>query len=370
MIMNSRDTAILLNMVPEISPLTCAAIWEKWNDFSPLWSMNAEALRSLGFTPKALSAWTQIKSECTALLKQEMDEAVAQGIEILTLADCGYPNKLRKLTDPPLALYIHGDLTLLTKNALALVGTRKPTAYGERCANKFSASLAGLNIPTISGLARGIDSIVHVSTLRQQGQTIAVLGSGLLQLYPKENTNLARQISQSGLLISEFSLHSPPLLFHFPRRNRIIAGLALGVVVVEGDIKSGSLITAKLALEQGKEVFAVPGPIDSLLSRGPHQLIRQGAKLAESPVDILEEIPEFAPLVSSLNKEVSSVTEELAALSPPEQILLELIRTEPLHIDQLSARSHLNRNDFSCTLLNLELKGKVKALPGNLYIKV
>jgi len=221
--------------------------------------------------------------------KQELDRIEREGIEVIDIVDPDYPRLLREIYSPPLCLYIRGKREALKQTGFAIVGTRTPTAYGLSMAEKFSASLASLGFVIVSGLARGIDTAVHKGALKAH-ETIAVLGSGLCQLYPPENQKLSQQIKRQGAVISEFPLATKPLRMNFPRRNRIISGLSIGVLVIEAAQKSGALITANFALEQNREVFALPGKADSPFSRGTHSLIKEGAKLIEDIDDILSEL--------------------------------------------------------------------------------
>jgi len=222
-------------------------------------------------------------------LDQELALIDKEKIDCLDIFDKDYPKLLSQISNPPLVIYIRGSRRILSKFSFAIVGSRIPSIYGLSAAREFSYRLASLGIVIVSGLARGIDTVVHQEAIKN-GETIAVLGSGLLNVYPRENKTLARHITQKGAIISEFSLLSPPLKENFPRRNRIISGLSKGVLIVEATVRSGALITARFACEQNREVFAMPGNIDSPLSKGTHLLIKEGAKLVDSLEDVLEEL--------------------------------------------------------------------------------
>ncbi len=222
-------------------------------------------------------------------LDRELELIKTERINCLDIFDENYPKLLRQIANPPLVLYVKGDPKVLDKFSFAIVGSRNPTQYGLSMAAEFSASLSALGIVIISGLAKGIDTAAHIEALRAS-ETIAVLGSGLLNVYPRENKDLAERISQKGAVISEFSLNSPPSKENFPRRNRVVSGLSRGILVVEAAARSGALITARFGCEQNREVFALPGNIDSPLSKGNHRLIKEGAKLVDSLDDILEEL--------------------------------------------------------------------------------
>jgi DNA processing protein len=283
--------------------------------------------------------------------------AGAEGHAIVTLADPQYPKALLETADPPALLYCHGRLDLLAQPALAIVGSRNGTAQGARDAERFAQSLATAGLTIVSGLARGIDAAAHRGALSTASSTIAVLGTGIDRVYPKGNAALARQIAADGLLISEFALGTPALAHHFPRRNRLISGLSLGCLVVEAAVESGSLITARLATELGREVFAIPGSIHSPVSKGCHELIKSGAKLVESAQDVLDELPgrRHAPQAAP------------AAASATQDPLLREMGFEPVDIDSLCARARRSAQDVTADLLRLELAGRVAALPGGLY---
>ncbi len=288
---------------------------------------------------------------------------------MLLLSDADYPPALLQTADPPLLLYLHGRREMLAKPALAVVGSRSPTAQGHDNALAFARELSRAGLTIVSGLAVGVDGAAHQGALQGQGGTIAVLGTGLDQIYPKRHAALAREIVLNGLLISEYSLGMPPLPPNFPRRNRIIAGLSIGCLVVEAAVKSGSLITARLASEAGREVFAIPGSIHSPLSRGCHALIRQGAKLVETAADILEELPAscMRPAAAAAVAVMPLDSEPSALLSPAQRLVLELMGFDPISSDGLQARGAWPMAELSAHLLELELAGVVARLPGQLF---
>ena len=279
---------------------------------------------------------------------------------IVTLADSDYPQALLNISDPPFLLYAKGNLALLNQAAIAVVGSRYATPQGSNNATAFAKSLSAAGLCVISGLAHGIDAAAHQGGLAERGSSIAVVGTGLDKVYPAANRGLAHELAQHGLLISEFALATPPLAGNFPRRNRIISGMSLGCLVVEASLQSGSLITARLAMEQGRDVFAIPGSIHSPQSKGCHALIKQGAKLVESAQDVLEElsgrIPSAAP----------SMDENASTDSP----LLAHLGYDAVHIEILSQRSGLTVGELSAMLLTLELEGIVCTLPGGLYQRI
>lgn len=295
---------------------------------------------------------------------QEIKRLEKRGYTVLSIRDEQYPAFLRETFDPPLVLYCAGHAEILNEPAVSIVGARKPTPYGRAVAEKIAEDVASRGLVVVSGLARGIDSMAHWGALKN-GKTVAVLGSGLENIYPKENKNLFHKITESGAVVSEFPLTSPPLGFHFPQRNRIISGLSLAVIVVEATIKSGSLISARLALEQNRDVMAVPGPATSDLSRGANWLIKKGAKLVESWEDVAEELP------SPIREEVFSKKEKKEkrpALSPEEEEMLGFLHTDAtVHIDDLVEKSELSVSEVLFLLLQLEIKGMVAQSPGKYF---
>ncbi len=303
-----------------------------------------------------------LRHDCAADIDAAMAWAAQPGNRLLTLADTEYPQSLLGASDPPPLLYAKGRIELLNRPALAIVGSRNATAQGRRDAEAFARALGDAGLCIVSGLALGIDGAAHRGALTSAAGTIAVIGTGADRLYPARNEALARDIVENGVVISEFPLGTPALAGNFPRRNRIIAGLALGCLVVEAAPKSGSLITARLAAEAGREVFAIPGSIHSPLSHGCHQLIRQGAKLVETARDVLEE----------LRWEVSGV--DAAAPVPgggsdgagEAQVLASLGDT-PSSLESLAERSGLTPAELLAILLPMELAGRIAQLPGGLY---
>ncbi len=290
---------------------------------------------------------------------------------ILCLTDPDYPPLLRQIPDPPLVLFIHGDPDVLALPQLAMVGSRNPTSGGLQTARDFAQHLAQGGFGITSGLALGIDAAAHEGALKGNGITLAVTGTGLDRVYPARHHQLAHAIAEQGALISEFPPGTPPKAENFPRRNRIIAGLSLGTLVVEAALRSGSLITARLASEQGREVFAIPGSIHNPLARGCHALIRQGAKLVETAQDILEEIGPLAGalLCTSEREESSPSTLEPAALDDEHQQLLEAMGYDPLTVDEIVTRCGLTANAVSSMLLILELDGLVSTQPGGRFLR-
>ena len=281
------------------------------------------------------------------------------GNSIVTLADAFYPRALINTADPPPVLYAKGRLELLARRALAIVGARSATPSGVRDAEAFAEALGHAGLTIVSGLANGIDAAAHRGGLRSEASSIAVVATGLDKVYPARNRDLAHQLAERGLLLSEFPLGTPPLASNFPRRNRVISGLAQGTLVVEAAVHSGSLITARQALDQGREVFAVPGSIHSPLSKGCHWLIKQGAKLVESAADVLEELGmQAAAPITSVGSD---------SLSEEEGQLLEAMGFAPIDLDTLCEQVASPVEVISTILLKLELEGHISRLPGGLF---
>lgn len=302
----------------------------------------------------------------------EADIAWARGGDrhILPLDSPDYPARLTEIDDPPALLFVHGDPEVLSQPALAIVGSRNPTAGGHRAAREFAAYFAGFGLVVTSGLAAGIDAAAHEGALSGGGLTVAVAGTGLDRVYPARHKALAERIAAEGALVSELPVGAPPLGRHFPARNRIVSGLSLGVLVVEAAYRSGSLITARLASEQGRDVFAMPGSVHNPLARGCHRLIREGAKLVESGPDVLEDL---AGQLGLAEREVAACVPAPAQTPGPQtedpeyRRLLEALGHDPVAIDQLVDRSGLTAEEVSSMLLLLELRGLVVAAPGGRY---
>jgi DNA processing protein len=298
--------------------------------------------------------------ETAAAVQHALRWAEAPGHAVVTLADAGYPRLLLEIADPPPLLYAVGRLELLSCPALAIVGSRNATAQGMRNAEQFAQAFSAAGLTIISGLALGIDAAAHAGGLAGEGSTIAVLGTGVDVAYPRQNAALASHIAEKGLLLSEFALGTAGAAHHFPRRNRLISGLAQGCLVVEAAIASGSLITARAAAEQGREVFAIPGSIHSPLSKGCHALIKQGAKLVESAEDVLAELTSF-------RRTGFANTRAAVPMPVAEDPLLAHMGFDPVDVDSLCMRSGLTAERVSAELLRLELGGRVAALPGGMY---
>lgn len=302
-----------------------------------------------------------LDTDNSAAVDKALEWSRQPGQWILTLADETYPKPLLELPDPPTLLYVRGQAGLLARPALAIVGSRNATPQGEANARAFAAALAAQGFAIASGMALGIDAAAHRGALEAGGATIAVIGTGADRIYPARNQQLAHDIAEKGAIVSEFPLGTPAAAANFPRRNRIISGLSRGILVVEAAIESGSLITARLAGEQGREVFAIPGSIHSPQSRGCHRLIRQGAKLVETAQDILEELGAVMSAPSSIDQNTQPTEGDDAAG------LLMLLGFDPVPFDELIVRAGLTPESLSVMLLQLELDGRISSLPGGRY---
>jgi DNA processing protein len=358
---------VALNMVEGLKPLHRAALLRAFGSAENVFRMSELELSSV----------PEIKPELGyRILHFDFREAEAEiaraersATRIVSWPEQSYPPLLKSIPDPPLVLYIKGEWDTAVPH-VALVGSRKPTPYGLNAANLLATDLSRVGITIVSGLARGIDAGAHNAALAAGGQTVAVLGSGLDVIYPSEHKNLAGKIAQQGAIVSEFPLLTQPNRENFPIRNRIISGLSHAIVVVEASAKSGSLITARMAMEQGREVLAVPGSIFSELSQGPHSLIKDGAALVQSWKDIVAELPEEASLRILKESEESS-SEEDASLTETEKSVVSLLSFEqPKHVDQISIQTGIQSQELLGALVSLELKSYITQMPGKHFIRV
>jgi DNA processing protein len=304
--------------------------------------------------------------------EKETAKAEEQGIELLPFGDPRYPLLLKESSDPPFLLYVRGEILESDQAAVAIVGSRHPTLYGKEQARRFAAKLSRWGMTIVSGFARGIDKESHEGALSvSHGRTIAVLGSGLDVIYPKEHRDLYEEIAERGALVSEFALGTPPLAENFPKRNRIIAGLSLGILVVEAHSRSGSLITAHLAAEEGREVFALPGRIDQLQSRGTHRLIKEGAALVESPEEILEAVaPQLWPLVRKISAQEEERSKESASAAEEEIGFLSLLDKGPASLGELAGIGRSVASFVTALVTRLELRGLIRRRFDGRYEKV
>jgi len=338
-------------MIPRIGRVKLSKLESHFGDLKQAWQATPAELKTAGLDSASVNTIRDWRGRIS--LDAEMEKLGRYGVKAVTFRDADYPARLKEIYDYPPVLYIRGKLLPQDEWCLAVVGTRRSTVYGRQTAEEITADLATNKITIVSGLAKGIDSIAHQSALGAGGRTIAVFGCGLDIVYPAENATLARKIIEQGALISEFPLGTRPKPENFPRRNRILSGLSLGVLVVEANETSGAMITAHLALEQNREVFAIPGSILSPSSRGVNRLIQEGAKLVRDYTDILEE----------LNLTAVAQQMELTELLPTtetETLLLKQLSAEPIHIDEVCRSSGLPVATVSGTLAMMELKGLVK----------
>ncbi|MBN2373406.1 DNA-processing protein DprA [bacterium] len=369
--MDTRLSYLSLNLVPGIGSVLGRRLKDAFGSADRIFKTSADELSRIEGVGPELSG--RIASfDLVKALNTEQESLARHGLDFITLDDPGYPESLKSIFDPPLVLYIKGSLRPEHKISLAIVGSRRSTIYGKSMARDLAAKLAGHGITIISGMARGIDTMAHRGALQARGSTIAVMGSGLDIIYPPENKSLMDAIASSGAVISEFPLGTAPFKQNFPLRNRIISGMTLGTLVVEAGEISGALITARLALEQGREVFAVPGPINSWASKGTNGLIKQGAKLVEDVEDIFEELgPHLGPvLFKNLNGKGLDIKDlPSRADTNLDPILKELI-DGPAHIDSLIEKTGMPAQELLSRLIKLEMEGIIRQLPGNIYARV
>ena len=307
--------------------------------------------------------------------KKELEQLRKGGIRLVTWQEAEYPRLLTQIYDPPPLLYVLGNVEVLNSHAISIVGTRRPTPYGNQMAERLARDLAERGLVIVSGLARGIDSSAHRGACAAtRGGTIGVLGSGIDVIYPKENRKLFEEVAKRGAIMTEFPLGTYPAPENFPVRNRIVAGMALGVIVAQGAQYSGSLITSRLGMEFGREVYGVPGNVTEPMSFAPNQLIKQGAKLVTNWQEVVEELPtevraELFPLDATTAEERASLFEE--SLSPTEKRLFELIRIEePIHVDELVEKTGLSSSETLAALCEMEMRGVIRQLPGKQFVRV
>ena len=349
-----------LNLVEGLGPYSFRRLYAHFGSARAIWNSSRRRLRKFGLSERACESLARVREERD--LDRELKRVESLGIRLVKWGDRDYPSNLRNIPSPPFLLYIKGEFLSGDELALAVVGTRKFSAYGKRVTTEIVRELAASGLTIVSGLALGIDSFAHRAALSVSGRTIAVLGCGLDRIYPPENRELAREIERSGALVSEFPLGFPPVRGNFPSRNRIIAGLSLGTLVCEAPERSGALITAACALEQGKPVFAVPGSILNQASWGVGRLIQSGAKLVLDASDILEELslePQGAPAV---------VRKEIAPRTAEEKKILEILRNGALNTDQIVRASKLPVSLVLSTLTQMAMRGMVEEEGGGRWI--
>lgn len=348
--MNDRKYWLGFSLVPEIGPRRLTHLINVFGDAAAAWNASELQLRRSGLERRPVENLLQTRARLD--LDAEMAKVARVGARLVTLADEEYPALLRQIAEAPAVMYVRGTLEPADAQALSIVGTRKATAYGREAAHELARQLARDGITVVSGLAHGIDTAAHTGALAGGGRTLAVLGCGIDRVYPADNHALAEAITRQGALLSEFPIGTPPDGRNFPRRNRVISGLALGVLVVEAPENSGALITAAVAADQGREVFAVPGNIFNPSGRGSNRLIQDGAKLVMGVDDILLELN-----LALRNVQTQAATERIAPASMTEARLLENLSADPVHVDDLARLCDLPIATVTSTLVILELKG-------------
>ncbi len=357
---------LALLRVPALGPKTLRKLLQTVTSPASIFELPAQMLQDFGLKPDTIDC---IRNPKWALVESDLRWLEREENHLVTLASQYYPDLLKQIHDPPVALYVRGYPEVLGSIQLGIVGSRNPTPDGRRLARNFSRHLASFGLTITSGLALGIDSYSHMGALDADAQTIAVLGNGLNTVYPASNRKLAESVIEHGALVSELPLDYRPLPANFPRRNRIISGMSTGVLVVEAALKSGSLITARCALEQGRDVFAIPGSIHNPLTRGCHALIRDGAKLVEKIQDITEEIGTLAAAVGACDRQSAQKQQLTKGLDADAKLLLDNIGYQPTSADYLVDVTGLTVTIISRSLLDLELQGLIESLPGGCCIR-
>jgi DNA processing protein len=367
--MDSKEALVALNLVEHVGPVRVRQLLEHFGDApGVLRASKAELLRVQGVgeeTAEAIANW-----EKTVELAAELQRISDFGCHILTQADADYPQLLRQIYDPPIVLYVKGQLTAKDNNAVTIVGSRRTTHYGQEVARRLAYQLAYVGVTVVSGGARGIDSAAHQGALTAKGRTVVVLGTGINIVFPPENAELFERIAANGALVTQFPFNRQADRQSFPIRNRIVAGMSLGTVVVEAGMNSGALITAGMAVDNGRQVFAVPGRIDSPQSKGCHDLIKKGAKLCESAEDILSEFEYLFPTTNRPPALTEDGTLPAISLSENEQKVLDTLGKEESSIDEVIRQSGLPASAASVALLGLEMKRLIRQLPGKVFVRL
>ena len=366
--MEPREALVALNLIEHVGPVRVRQLLEHFGDAPAILRASRQQLlqvRGIGEdTAEAIA-----NREKTTDLDAELKRITEFGCRIVTQADPEYPELLRQIYDPPIVLYVKGDLSAKDKNSVAMVGSRMTTHYGVEAARKLAYQLAYLGVTVVSGGARGIDTAGHQGALAGKGRTIAVLGTGINLVTPPENAKLFEQIAGSGAVITQFPFNRPADKQSFPIRNRIVAGMTLGTVVVEANLTSGALITANFATEYGRQVFAVPGRIDSPRSKGCHDLIKKGAKLCEGVEDILSEFEYLFPASNRPATPAETGVLPALELSENEQKAYDTLSNEEIGIDDVIRKSGLPTSAVSVALLSLEMKRLIRQLPGKMFVR-
>lgn len=355
---------LALNFLPDIGPVLARKLISVFGNPENIFHMSVNELKKVGNIGEN-RARSIVNFKQWDMVQREIDGAMKNNAKLITINDKSYPAGLRHLHDAPLILYIKGEIKDNDKYAIAIVGSRTPTNYGLQITERMSRKIATYGLTVVSGMARGIDAASHWGALKASSRTIAVLGSGIDVPYPPENRRLMSTIASSGAVISEFPLGTQPNRENFPKRNRIISALSFGVVVIEATVDSGSLITVGYALEQGKEIFAVPGNITSRTSKGTNDLIKKGAKLVESAEEVIDEL---RPQIKGILREDKLFSEKpLPAMTDEEKTLYSCLGNEPKHIDTIVRETNMSTNKVLSILLNLELKEVVRQTDGKKF---
>ena len=349
------------NLVKGIGAVRFRNLLNTFGDAETAWNASVEALRAAGLSSRLVENLCQLRVQVN--LEQIWERIQAQNIQVLTWEDEEYPRRLKEIEQPPPVLYLRGDLKLEDDWAVAIVGTRRITAYGRQVAEEVSATLARNGVTVVSGLARGVDAVAHQAAVHAGGRTLAVLGSGVDRIYPPENQRLAEQIISHGAVISDYPIGTPPEGQNFPPRNRIISGLSLAVIVIEANLDSGAMITATFAAEQGRELFAVPGSILAPQSRGANRLIRDGARLLLDPQEVLE-------ILDLKQATAQQSARQVLPGDPVEAQLYQVLGPEPQHVDDIRSQTGMSIEKVSSTLALMELKGMVRQVGGMNYVRV
>ncbi len=364
--LKSPEFWLKLIRCPGIGPQQGRSLLETWNSDKAPGPSDTPLLAGCGWSSASIQAFQRLDEK---ILAADLEWLARPGHHLVGMDDPRYPALLRRIQDPPLALFVRGEPRLLQAPQIAVVGSRNPTQGGAANGREFARFIASQAVVVTSGLAQGIDCAAHEGAM-ESGTTIAVTGTGLDTVYPRSSEAMAEAISEQGALVSEFPPGTPPRRENFPRRNRIISGMSLGTLVVEATRRSGSLITARLASEQGREVFAIPGSIHNPMARGCHQLIRQGAKLVESAGDIFEELGQLAATIENEPAQAPQPdTPGIPTRDPEYSLLLDALGHDPVSLDQLGQRTGLTAGELSSMLLILELEGEVTPGHGGRYTR-
>ncbi|HZI33648.1 MAG TPA: DNA-processing protein DprA [Candidatus Binatia bacterium] len=367
--MDSREALIALNMIEGVGPVRARSLLEHFGEAPKILSASRRELLQVrnigGDIAERIAAWEKLVD-----LKGELKRISDFGCHVLISPDENYPALLREIYDPPLVLYVKGELTPKDKNAVAMVGSRMTTHYGIETARKLAYQLAYVGVTVVSGGARGIDTAAHQGALSGKGRTIAVLGTGINLIWPPENAELFERVAANGAVVTQFPFNRPADKQSFPIRNRIVAGMTLGTLVVEANLTSGSLITANFATEYGRQIFAVPGRIDSPRSKGCHELIKKGAKLCEGAEDVLSEFEYLFPASNKPSSPGETGVLPALELNENEQKILAVVKMEDeTAIDEIIRASSLPSSAANVALFSLEMKRLVKQLPGKLFVR-